>query len=86
MEEPKKVMRVEYVGMLQVEKPSGMEVINTAIDRVAEENPRPWKQVSVAVAPSTVTVTNTVSIRCRLSVIWSKIDCLDIFIFSSLCY
>ncbi|XP_045133262.1 uncharacterized protein LOC123517334 isoform X2 [Portunus trituberculatus] len=59
MEEPKKVMRVQYVGLLQVERPSGMEVLNTAIDRVVEANPPPWRNVSVAVAPSTVTITNT---------------------------
>lgn len=61
MEEPKKVMRVQYVGLLQVERPSGMEVLNTAIDRVVQANPPPWRNVSVAVAPSTVTITNTVS-------------------------
>ncbi|KAG7165513.1 Fe65-like [Homarus americanus] len=59
MEEPKKVMRVQYVGVLQVERPSGMDVLNSAIDRVVESNPRPWRNVSVAVAPSTVTITNT---------------------------
>lgn len=59
MEEPKKVMRVQYVGVLQVERPSGMDVLNSAIERVIEANPKPWKNVSVAVAPSTVTITNT---------------------------
>lgn len=64
MEEPKKVMRVQYVGVLQVERPSGMDVLNSAIERVIEANPKPWKNVSVAVAPSTVTITNTVSYSC----------------------
>lgn len=62
MEEPKKVMRVQYCGVMQVERPSGMEILNSAIDRVVEANPPPWRNVSVAVAPSTVTVTNTVSL------------------------
>lgn len=66
MEEPKKVMRVQYVGLLQVERPSGMEVLNSAIDRVVEANPPPWRNVSVAVAPSTVTITNTVSLMLLL--------------------
>ncbi|XP_064077881.1 protein Fe65 homolog isoform X4 [Macrobrachium nipponense] len=58
MEEPKKVMRVQYIGLLQVERPSGMEVLNSAIDRVIENNPKPWKNVAVAIAPSTITITN----------------------------
>ncbi|CAL4071158.1 unnamed protein product, partial [Meganyctiphanes norvegica] len=58
MEEPKKVMRVEYVGMIQVDKPGGMEVINQAIEDVTASNPGPWKSVTVAVAPSTVTITS----------------------------
>lgn len=61
MEEPKKVMRVQYVGVLQVDEPAGMNVLNNAIDRVVEDNPKPWRNVSVAVAPSTVTITNIVS-------------------------
>ena len=61
MEEPKKVIRSQYVGVVQVTKPTGMEVLNAAIEVVSEENPRPWRSVSVAVAPSTITITSTVS-------------------------
>lgn len=57
MEEPKKVMRVQYVGLIQVDQPSGMDVVNQAIADLTASNPGPWKNVTVAVAPSTVTIT-----------------------------
>ncbi|KAB7507204.1 Protein Fe65-like protein, partial [Armadillidium nasatum] len=59
MEEPKKVMRAQYVGAVQVDKPSGMEVLNKAIEKMVESNPGPWKPTAVAVAPSTITITDT---------------------------
>ncbi|XP_076033208.1 protein Fe65 homolog [Oratosquilla oratoria] len=58
MEEPKKVMRAQLVGSLLVNKPSGMDVLNSAIDTLADSTPQPWKQVSIAIAPSTVTIAN----------------------------
>lgn len=61
MEEPKKVMRAQYAGAVEVAKPSGMDVLNAAIETMATNNPFPWKSVSVAVAPSTITITNPVS-------------------------
>ncbi|KAK3891979.1 hypothetical protein Pcinc_004147, partial [Petrolisthes cinctipes] len=59
MEEPKKVMRVQFVGQLTVSLPSGIDVLNDAIDCTVQLNPRPWRNVAIAVAPSTVTITNT---------------------------
>ena len=61
MEEPKKVVRAEYVGSLQVCRPSGMDVLNSAIENAVTDNPGPWDSVSVAVAPSTITITDIVS-------------------------
>lgn len=57
MEEPRKVMRAMFLGTMQVNKPCGMDVINHSIDSMMDTIPRgQWKSVSVAVAPSTVTV------------------------------
>lgn len=45
------------LGTIQVSKPSGMEVLNDSIDTLISEVPRDeWKMVSVAVAPSTITI------------------------------
>ena len=57
MEEPRKVIKASYLGTLQVDSPGGMEVINTAINQMMEKTPREeWSQVTVAVAPSTVSI------------------------------
>ncbi|XP_018012019.2 uncharacterized protein LOC108669226, partial [Hyalella azteca] len=70
MEEPRKLVKAEYVGALQVSRPSGMEVINRAIQDAVNANPGPWTPVNVAVAPSTITVThvkdNSVISECRV--------------------
>ncbi|XP_060567021.1 amyloid beta precursor protein binding family B member 2-like isoform X2 [Ruditapes philippinarum] len=58
MEEPKKVLRCHYVGSDLVGKPTGMDVLNSAIDRMVEKvPPEKWRYVGVAVAPSTITIT-----------------------------
>jgi len=45
------------IGTMQVNKPSGMEVLNNSIDTLVNQIPKDeWKMVSVAVAPSTITV------------------------------
>lgn len=57
MEEPRKVLKAFFLGTLQVTKPGGMEVINEAINTLMTDVAREdWKMVSVAVAPSTVTI------------------------------
>ncbi|KAL3880124.1 hypothetical protein ACJMK2_032392 [Sinanodonta woodiana] len=58
MEEPKKVLRCHYLGSELVNRPTGMEVINSAIERMCRRvPPEKWMFVSVLVAPSTVTIT-----------------------------
>ncbi|KAH3842091.1 amyloid beta precursor protein binding family B member 2-like isoform X2 [Dreissena polymorpha] len=58
MEEPKKILRCHYLGSTLVNKPTGMEVLNGAIDRLLETvPPEKWQYVGVAVAPSTITIT-----------------------------
>nr|XP_008192626.1 PREDICTED: protein Fe65 homolog isoform X4 [Tribolium castaneum] len=57
MEEPKKVLRAQYLGTTQVSQATGMEVLNEAIDRlVATVPPEQWQCVNVAVAPSMISI------------------------------
>jgi amyloid beta (A4) precursor protein-binding family B protein 2 (Fe65-like) len=58
MEEPKKVLRCHYLGEVQVGSPTGVDTLNGAMEKVyARVPPETWHFVSVAVAPSTITVT-----------------------------
>ena len=58
MEEPRKIIRCHYLGSREVNRPTGMDIINEAVDsmyyRVAPEK---WMFVSVGIAPSTITIT-----------------------------
>lgn len=57
MEEPKKVLRAQYLGTTQVSQATGMEVLNEAIDRLAATvPPEQWQCVNVAVAPSMISI------------------------------
>lgn len=58
MEEPKKVIRCHYIACEPVLKPVGTDILNGAI--MAAYNkvpPEKWKFVSIAIAPSTITIT-----------------------------
>ena len=63
MEEPKKVLRCHYLGEVEVAKPTGVDTINNAMEKVySRVPPEKWHFASVAVAPSTITVSeHTVS-------------------------
>lgn len=57
MEEPKKVLRAQYLGSTQVCQASGMDILNDAIDRMVTSVPQDqWQSVNVAVAPSMITI------------------------------
>lgn len=57
MEEPKKVLRAQYLGCTQVNQATGMEVLNEAIDRLVTTIPEDhWQIVNVAVAPSMISI------------------------------
>lgn len=57
MEEPKKVLRAQYLGSMQVNQASGMEVLNNAIDHTVTNTPlSQWRNVNVAVAPSMISI------------------------------
>lgn len=57
MEEPKKVLRAQYLGSTQVPRATGMEVLNEAIDTLVAAVPQDkWQYVNVAIAPSMITI------------------------------
>ncbi|CAL1263612.1 unnamed protein product [Larinioides sclopetarius] len=57
MEEPKKVLKVYYLGSTNVEKATGVDVLNNAIEQLAASiRKSDYKYVNVAVAPSTITI------------------------------
>ncbi|KAL0273351.1 UNVERIFIED_CONTAM: hypothetical protein PYX00_006040 [Menopon gallinae] len=59
MEEPKKVLRAQYLGSYQVSKATGMDVLNEAIDQLANTPQEFWVPVNVAVAPSMISISQT---------------------------
>lgn len=69
MEEPKKVLRAQYLGSTQVQQATGMEILNDAIDRLVTSVPLDqWQIVNVAVAPSMITIQHP-SVRHFISVL-----------------
>lgn len=57
MEEPKKVLRAQYLGSMQVTAATGMEVLNEAIEHMVTNTPlNQWRNVNVAVAPSMISI------------------------------
>ncbi|XP_058461363.1 protein Fe65 homolog isoform X2 [Malaya genurostris] len=66
MEEPKKVLKAQYLGSMEVNQPTGIDVLNDAIDKVAAGCPvENWENVNVSVAPSMISV-NTSDPEARL--------------------
>lgn len=59
MEEPRKVIRALYLGSIQVDRATGMDVLNDAIDLLVAAAPQDqWRSVHVAVAPSMISILN----------------------------
>lgn len=57
MEEPKKVLRAQYLGNTQVTQATGMDILNEAIERMVSLVPQEeWQSVNVAVAPSMISI------------------------------
>lgn len=57
MEEPKKILKAQYLGSAEVQQPTGMEVLNTAIEAALRDTkPEQWESVNVAVAPSMISI------------------------------
>jgi amyloid beta (A4) precursor protein-binding family B protein 2 (Fe65-like) len=57
MEEPRKVIRCHYLGAHEVVRPTGMDIINEAIDWMYYRvPPEKWTFVNVGIAPSTIII------------------------------
>ena len=57
MEEPKKVLKAQYLGSTEVTQPTGMDVLNVAIDTILNDTkPEQWENVNVSVAPSMISI------------------------------
>ncbi|XP_055694424.1 protein Fe65 homolog isoform X2 [Lutzomyia longipalpis] len=57
MEEPKKILKAQYMGSQEVNQATGMEVLNNAIEYVLQHtNPETCEHVNVSVAPSMISV------------------------------
>lgn len=57
MEEPKKVLRAQYLGCSEVQQAVGMNTINDAIIKIgAEAAPESWTSVNVSISPSMIAV------------------------------
>lgn len=60
MEEPKKVLKAQYLGSIEVIQPNGMETLNTAIETTLNgTKPEQWENVNVAVAPSMISINSS---------------------------
>lgn len=60
MEEPKKVLKAQYLGATEVNQPTGMDVLNAAIETtIAEMKREQWENVNVAVAPSMISINSS---------------------------
>lgn len=57
MEEPRKVIQALYLGSMQVDRATGMDVLNDAISSLAGTGTQDqWRPVFVAVAPSMISI------------------------------
>ncbi|KAG5672777.1 hypothetical protein PVAND_002871 [Polypedilum vanderplanki] len=60
MEEPKKVLRAQYLGSTEVQQAVGMNVINDAIEKMSTEvAPENWVNVNVSISPSVIAIRPT---------------------------
>ena len=80
MEEPKKVLRAQYLGSMQVNQATGMEVLNEAIEHIVTNTPiNQWRNVNVAVAPSMISIL-TPNVSKETSTSTKLIKCNQLFI------
>ncbi|VDM51177.1 unnamed protein product [Toxocara canis] len=57
IEEPKKTIRCHFLGVTQVPRATGIEILNEAVDRlVSQVRPERWILADVSIAPSTITI------------------------------
>lgn len=54
------MLKAQYLGSLEVSQPTGMEVINAAIETQLRDTKRDqWENVNVAVAPSMISINSS---------------------------
>lgn len=57
MEEPKKVLKAQYLGSTEVQQPTGMDTLNSAIELALSNGKDMMREhVNVAVAPSMISI------------------------------
>ncbi|XP_070494127.1 protein Fe65 homolog isoform X3 [Chironomus tepperi] len=60
MEEPKKVLRAQYLGFTEVHQAVGMTVLNDAIEKIISEVPSEnWLSANVSISPSVIAIRPT---------------------------
>jgi hypothetical protein len=58
MEEPKDDLPCTYLGCIYVEKPAGMDILRSAIEKVSKTVPEDkWLAVTVNISPASFTIT-----------------------------
>ncbi|CAD6188554.1 unnamed protein product [Caenorhabditis auriculariae] len=56
-DEPRKVIRCHFLGVTQVPRATGIEILNEAVDRlVSQVRPERWILADVSIAPSTIAI------------------------------
>ncbi len=59
MEEPKNNLPCTYLGCVYVEKPSGMEILRPAIEKVSKTVPEEkWLPITVNISPASFTISS----------------------------
>ncbi|CAJ0942615.1 unnamed protein product, partial [Mesorhabditis belari] len=57
IEEPRKVIRCNFLGVTQVPRATGIDILNEAVDRlVSQVRPERWILADVAIAPSSISI------------------------------
>uniref|UniRef100_A0A1I8AME4 PID domain-containing protein n=1 Tax=Steinernema glaseri TaxID=37863 RepID=A0A1I8AME4_9BILA len=57
IEEPKKVLRCHFLGVTQVPRATGIDILNDAVDRLVNQiRPERWILADVSIAPSTISI------------------------------
>lgn len=78
MEEPKKVLRAQYLGCTQVSQATGMDALNDAIDRLSSGMTHDkWQSVNISIAPSMISVhhpTVTLLFFCKSLILYYLVD------------
>jgi len=57
IDEPKKIIRCHFLGVTQVPRATGIDILNEAVNRlVSQVRPERWILADVSIAPSTITI------------------------------